>query len=108
MNKLTSKIGLVVVFGASLMITACGSKSANFVEKCAPNLMEEGLGELAAKGACECAYERLAKSMDGKQLTLATKLIGMSSSEAREHVRNAPDSADVLEAAEGAMKSCAT
>jgi len=102
------KLGLLAVCGAGLMMTACSSSSDKFVESCAPGLVEEGLGELAAKGACQCAQERLAKTMDGKQMELATKLVGMSPTDASEFVTNNPESADVMEAAEGAIKSCAT
>jgi len=90
------------------MMTACSSSSDKFVESCTPGLIEEGLGELAAKGACQCAQERLAKTMDGKQMTLATKLVGMSSVDASKYVQENPESADVMEAAQGAIKSCAS
>jgi len=101
------KLGLLAVFGAGLMMTACSSNTDKFVEDCTPSLIEEGLGEIAAKSACVCAEERLMKTLDKKQMALATKLIGMSSEDASEFISKTPGSDEILEAAEGAMKSCA-
>ena len=100
------KFWLVGVIGAGLVITACSSKSDNFVKNCTATIMEEGLGELAAKGACECASERLGKTLDGKQMSLATKLIGMRSSEANKLASEMPDGEEVMEAIDSAIKSC--
>ena len=100
------KWGLIAVLG--LTVSACSSAEGKFKANCQVSLGEEGLGEIAAKTACDCAFDRLSDSLSGKELSQATEVISLSGDELQTYIEKNPKGADILEAAEGAMKSCAS
>ncbi len=97
---------IIISIGLVLAMVGCAEKESQFLQNCTQTITKEGSNEERAVTLCTCADGKLAENLSKDEIALATEIITLDQSAAKEKYADTPSALKLIDKMEEHFKSC--